>query len=411
MFKIPTYIERPLYIEKIMPFAGKDLMKILVGQRRVGKSFMLYQIMDKISALFPHAQQIYISKELHEFASILNGDDLVEYVNSRRIEGRPLCLFIDELQEIEGFEKALRGFQAQGDTEIYATGSNAKLLSGELSTFLSGRYVEIKIYSLTYQEFLKFHNLEKGIHSLNRYLKFGGMPYLKHLDLEERIVFDYLQNILDAILFKDVVARYEIRNVSFLQRLTRFLADNVGSLVTARKISTYLKSQKIKISHNLVLDYLSYLTAAFLVFRVGRTDVAGKKIFEIGEKYYFEDLGIRHALTGFHASDINKILENIVYIHLIAAGYNVMVGQIGNREIDFVCERDGRRLYVQVAYLIPDEKTRKREFGNLLAIKDNFPKFVVSMDPVTEGSQDGIIHLNLEDFLLRITDRSKTLEQ
>ena len=399
----PSYIERPLYLQKIMPFVGKDIMKILVGQRRVGKSYLLYQLMDRISSLDPKGQQVYINKESHEFAAIRTAEDLIAYVDSYRQSGRSLYLFIDELQEIDGFEKALRNFQAEGKIDIYGTGSNAKLLSGELATYLSGRYVEIKVYGLTYAEFLQFHNLARGREAFKAYLKFGGLPYLCHLDLKEEVVFDYLRNILDAILLKDIVSRYDIRNVSFLQRLTRFLADNVGSLVTARKISDYLKSQKIKVSHNLVLDYLSYLTTAFLVFRANRMDIVGKKILEIGEKYYFEDLGLRHALVGFQAVDINKILENIVYVHLRSAGYEVMVGKMGKREVDFVCEKGGERLYIQVAYLITDDEVKEREFGNLLAIPDNFPKIVISMDEVAGGSYQGIQHLHIEDFLISIT--------
>lgn len=231
-------------------------------------------------------------------------------------------------------------------------------------------------------------------------MKLGGLPYLRHLPLTENVVFDYLRNISDAILLKDIVARYDIRNVFFLQRLTRFLADNVGSLVTARKISDYLKSQKVKVSHNLVLDYLSYLSNAMLVLRANRYDIIGKKVFEIGEKYYFEDLGIRHALIGFRSTDISKILENLVFLHLKSAGYDVKIGQIGNREVDFVCEKEGERLYVQVAYIISGEEVKKREFGNLLAIPDNFPKIVVSMDETTGGTYQGIQHINIRDFLM-----------
>lgn len=267
---------------------------------------------------------------------------------------------------------------------------------------MSGRYVEIKVYGLTYGEFLRFHGQKQGRESLNSYMKFGGLPYLRHLPLDEAVVFEYLRNIVDAILLKDIVARYDIRNVSFLQRLTDFLADNVGSLVTARKISAYLKSQKLKVSHNLVIDYLAYLANALLVFKARRCDIGGKKIFEIGEKYYFEDLGIRHALVGFRATDINKILENLVFMHLMAAGYEVTVGQIGKKEVDFVCDKGGERLYVQVAYLIPDDKVRDREFGNLLAIPDNFPKKVVTMDDVAGGSYRGIEHVHLENFLLSL---------
>ena len=400
MIHRPSYIERPLYMQHLIPFIGKDIMKVLVGQRRVGKSTMLFQLMDHIAQIHPQGQQIYINKELHEFADIRTANDLIAYVASRRQTNRQLYLFIDEIQDIEDFEKALRSFQAGGNTDIYCTGSNAKLLSGELATYLSGRYVEIRLYSLTYPEFLQFHNLSRGREAFNAYLKFGGLPYLRNLTLEERIVFDYLRNILDAILLKDIVARYDIRNVNFLQRLIRFLADNVGSLVSARKISQFLKAQKISISHNMVLDYLSYLTTALLIFRADRYDIAGKKIFEIGEKYYFEDLGLRHALVGFRAVDINKILENIVYVNLKTAGYNVMVGQVaGDREVDFVCERNGERLYIQVTYLMPDDEVRQREFGNLLAIQDNYPKIVVSMDEITGGSYEGIRHVHIEEFL------------
>lgn len=400
--RIPDYIERPLYLDRVMPYVQKNIIKIIVGQRRVGKSYLLFQLMDRISAIDPAGQQIYINKELHQFAGLRQAGDLLAYIDALRQGNRRLYLFIDELQEIEGFENALRSLQTEGNVDIYGTGSNAKLLSGELATYLSGRYIEIKIYGLTYKEFLQFHGLERGRESLQSYMRFGGLPYLRNLSLDETIIFDYLINIVDAILLKDIVARYDIRNVTFLQRLARFLADNVGSLVTARKISEYLKSQKIKISHNLVIDYLSYLSNAMLVLPARRCDIIGKRIFEIGEKYYFEDLGIRHALVGFRATDINKILENVVFMHLKSAGYNVTVGQIGKQEVDFVCEKMGNRLYVQAAYLIPDEKVRDREFGNLLKIPDNFPKKVVSMDEFSGDAYEGIEHVHLEDFLLSL---------
>ena len=400
--QIPEYIERSLYLERIMPFVRKDIIKILVGQRRIGKSYMLFQLMDRIAEQYPDVEQIYINKELHEFTHIRNAQDLLEYINTKRKPGIPLALFIDELQDIDGFETALRSLQAEGNVDIYGTGSNAKLLSGELATYLSGRYIEIKVYSLTYSEFLTFHKLEKGDESLQKYLKFGGLPYLMHLALEDTIIFDYLRNVTDAILLKDIVSRYDIRNVSFLQRLARFLADNIGSLVTARKISDYLKSQKVKISHNLVIDYLTYLSNALLVLPAQRYDIAGKKIFEIGEKYYFEDLGIRNAMVGFQTTDINKIIENVIFTHLKTSGYNITVGQIGKKEVDFVCENGGELLYVQAAYIIPDDKVRDREFGNLLAIPDNYPKKVISMDKVQGGTYKGIDHVSLEDFLLSV---------
>ena len=397
---IPDYIERPLYLDRIMPYVQKDIMKILVGQRRVGKSYMLFQLMNRIAEMDPRGQQLYINKELHEFAALQRAGDLLGYVSAHRQPDRSLYLFIDELEDIEGFEHALRSLQAQGGVDIYGTSSNAKLLSGELASYLSGRSVEIKVYGLTYGEFLQFHRQERGRQSLQNYMKFGGLPYLRHLPLDDMVIFDYLRNIVDAILLKDIVARYEIRNVTFLQRLARFLADNVGSLLTARKVSQYLKSQKIKASHNLVIDYLSYIANAQLVLPARRCDIAGKKIFDIGEKYYFEDLGIRHALVGFRGTDINNIVENIGFMHLKAAGYEVTVGQLGKKEVDFVCDKAGERMYIQMTYTIADDKVRDREFGNLLAIPDNFPKKVVSLDEVTGGSYRGIEHLHLEDFLL-----------
>ncbi len=398
----PEYIKRPVYIDRIVPYIGKDIIKVLVGQRRVGKSYLLFQLMDRISEIDPGSQQIYINKELHEFKDIRNSDDLLEYTKSIRKPDSCLYLFIDELQDIEGFETALRSLQAEGNIDIYCTGSNAKLLSGELASYLSGRYIEIKIYGLNYKEFLIFHGLEKGNESLQKYLKFGGLPYLRHLPLDDTIVFDYLRNITDAILLKDIVSRYDIRNVSFLQRLVRFLADNVGSLVSARKISDYLKSQKVKISHNIVLDYLAYLSNALLILPARRFDIIGKKIFEIGDKYYFEDLGIRHALVGFSLSDINKVIENVIYTHLKTAGLDVTVGYVGKQEVDFVCEKNDERFYVQAAYIIADDNVREREFGNLLAIPDNYPKKVVSMDVVSGASYKGIEHIYLEDFLLSL---------
>lgn len=393
------YVERGQYLDRIEPFAGKELIKVLVGQRRVGKSYMLFQLMDRLAEWQPDADQIYINKELREFDDVRDADDLVEFVESREQEGGTTCLLIDEIQDIEEFEKALRHFQATGRYDIYCTGSSARLLSGELSTLLSGRYVEIKIFSLSYPEFLRFHGLPRSREAFRNYLRFGGLPYLRNLPLEDEVVFDYLRNIVDAILLKDVVRRHGIRNVSFLERLAQFLADNVGSIVSARNISKYLKSQQINVSHNLVLDYLDHLCNAFLVFKVPRSDIQGKRIFEIGEKYYFEDPGLRHALIGYRATDINKILENIVYLHLLMARYEVTVGKADGREVDFVCERGGERLYVQVAYVIADEEVREREFGNLLAIDDNYPKYVVSMDEAAGGSYKGIKHVHVEEFV------------
>ncbi|MFW5914904.1 MAG: ATP-binding protein [Planctomycetota bacterium] len=393
------YVRRDYYLNRLEPFIGQDVIKVLVGQRRVGKSYLLYQVIDILCERFPGCPVVYINKERHEFDDIRNANDLIDYVEARRDRDGTTFLLIDEIQDIDEFERALRHFQAGGEYDIYCTGSNAQLLSGELSTLLAGRYVEIKVFGLSYPEFLQFHGRQRGRDVFREYLRFGGLPYLMNLPLEQEVVFDYLSNILDAILFKDVVQRYDIRNVDFLERLTHFLADNVGSEVSARSISRYLKSQNIRVSHNLVLNYLSHLCNAMLVFKVRRSDVQGKKVFEVGEKYYFEDLGVRHALIGYRATDINKVLENVIYLHLRMAGYEVSVGKMDGGEIDFVCRKDGDRIYVQVAYVIADEEVREREFGNLLAINDNYPKYVVTMDEAAGGSYEGIEHVHVEEFV------------
>lgn len=394
------YIKRPIYLELVKPYIDKDIIKVLVGQRRVGKSYMLFQIMDALTLTHKNPEIIYINKELDEFESIVNHKDLLDYITSKEKGTGKKYIFIDEVQDIENFEKALRSLQAKGGYDIYCTGSNARLLSGELATFLSGRYVETKIYSLSFSEFLEFHKLKNNKDSLIRFFKYGGLPYLINLELDDHIVYDYLKNIYTAILFKDVVKRHNIRNINFLEKLVRYVADNTGSLVSSKKISDFLKSQRIQISPQLVLDYLGYLESAFFIFKVLRADITGKKIFEIGEKYYYEDLGLRHSIIGYKANDINKILENAVYQHLKISGYNISIGKSGDKEIDFICEKSGKKIYVQVTYLLQDEKTISREFGNLLEIKDNYPKFVVSMDEVMSGSDfEGIEHINVQKFI------------
>jgi uncharacterized protein len=399
---LPKYIPRPIYLNRIQPFIGQNLIKVLVGQRRVGKSYLLYQIMDLIREKHPQANIIYINKEFHEFDFITDNKSLITYLDQHIRKGERNNIFIDEIQDITAFEKALRSLQAKGEHDIYITGSNAFLLSGELATYLSGRYVEFKIFGLSYSEFLSFRNMEDSNEAFNSYIKFGGLPYLINLSLQDELVFDYLRNIYAAILFKDVVARHNIRNVSLLENLVKYLADSTGSLLSAKSISDFLKSQKIAVSPNIILNYLLYLEGAFFILKVNRAELQGKKIFEIGQKYYFEDLGLRHAVQGYRTTDTGKILENIVYLHLCVAGFEVHVGKIQDKKVDFVCERGNEKMYVQVAYLIADEKTALREFGNLAVIRDNYPKYVVSMDDHASGNRKGIEHVHVRDFLKRL---------
>ncbi|MFH1412724.1 MAG: ATP-binding protein [bacterium] len=396
---IKKYIKRKIYIDKIRPFIDKDIIKVIIGQRRVGKSYFLFQIMDLIKEKDKAANIIYINKELNEFDEIKNYQDLLAYIEKNSANKKKNYIFIDEIQDINKFEKALRNLKAKGKYDIYCTGSNAKLLSGELATYLSGRYIEIKIFSLSYIEFLNFHKLKESQDSFLKYIKYGGLPYLMNLELDDDVVYHYLKSIYNTVILKDVVSRYRIRNISFLKNLVEYLADNTGSLVSAKKISDFLKSQKINISPNIILDYLSFLVNAFFVFKVQRFDIQGKKIFEINDKYYFEDLGLRHAIVNYNQVDINKVLENLIFLHLQVLGYNVTVGQLKDKEVDFVCEKQGEKFYIQAAYLITEEN-KEREFGNLLAIQDNYPKIVVSMDKlIDKGGYKGIKHMSIRDFL------------
>jgi uncharacterized protein len=392
-------IKRESYLKRIRPFYNKQLIKVLTGQRRVGKSFLLRQIADEIKEQNPGCNLIYINKELYEFKTIHNDTDLFGYV---KLNSKPEnnILIIDEVQEIKAFELALRSLLAEKVYDIYCTGSNSSIFSSELSTFLSGRQMEFHIHSLSYPEFLQFHRLENSSSSLMKYLKYGGLPYLIYLPDEESIIFDYLKNILSTIIYRDVINRHQIRDTTFFDDLISYLADNTGYPFSANKISGYLKSQKINKSVSIIIDYLGYLENATIIHKVKRKDILGKKLFEIGDKFYFEDLGLRNVINGYRPADINKILENVVFNHLQYLNFKVNIGKSDNREIDFVAEKDNELIYLQVAYILADQKVIDREFGNLDKINDHYPKYVISMDefPINT-SYKGIKHIKLIDFL------------
>ncbi|NLJ09528.1 ATP-binding protein [Gracilinema caldarium] len=396
------YIPRLEYLEKIKPFMGKNLIKVLTGQRRVGKSYMLFQIMDEIARQGPETSILYINKELHDFWDLRTGEDLYRYARAHKKNDGMTALLIDEIQEIEHFEDPLRSLLAEGGWDIYCTGSNAELLSGELATYLAGRHIEIEIHPLSYREFLQFHKLENTVESLNNYLRFGGLPYLASIGLTEAVVLEYLKNVQSSILLKDVVAREKIRQIDFLETLLEYLADNVGNLFSATSISKYLKSQRISVPVPTILSYLRALERAFIIRKARRTDIRGMKIFEVGEKYYFEDLGLRNILLGsMGPTEIGKLIENAVYLHLIERGFRVTIGWLDGYEIDFVAEKNDKKIYVQAAYLIVNEDTKKREYGNLERVDDNYPKYVVSMDEIPGPvNVRGIRQIKLRDFLL-----------
>ena len=394
-------IIRQHYLNKVVRYFGKNTIIVLTGQRRVGKSYLLKQLRDQ-KQNEANSNVIYIDKEKREFDSIQTYRELNDYIEHHYQKGKKNYIFIDEIQDIEGFERSVRSFHTEPDAEIVITGSNAKMLSNELSTLIGGRYKEIYIQSLSYQEFLTFHNLTDNDDALALYIQFGGLPGLVKIGLDEDDAREYQMDIYHTVLLKDVVMRNQIRNVTFLENLVRFLADNAGKLISANSIAKFMKSQGENVTSTVVSNYIKYLTEAYMIHQVNRFDIHGKRLFENNDKFYFEDHGIRNALAGgSREGDIEKVIENIIYQHLIYLGYTMTVGQLQAGEIDFVCTaKGGQRKYVQAAFIIADETTREREFGNLRAIKDNYPKYVISMTPlVTRNDDNGITHLHLRKFL------------
>lgn len=393
---------RQRYIEQIEKYLGKDYIIVLVGQRRVGKSYTLKMIRS-LKEKDSNNNIIFVDKEKEQFDSIKNYQDLNEYIKGKYVHGKMNYILVDEIQDIEGFERTVRSFSTEPDAEVIITGSNAKMLSGDLSTLIGGRYKEIYIQSLSYQEFLQFHQLTDSDDSLAKFIQFGGLPGLVKIGLDEDDAREYQKDIYNTVLLKDVILRNSIRNVVFLENLTRFLADNRGKLISANSIAKYMKSQGQSITSTTIIEYIKYLAEAYILHKVNRYNIHGKKLFESNDKFYFEDHGIRNALVGgSREGDIEKIIENIVYQQLIRMGYEVTVGQLQAGEIDFVCsKKGGSRLYIQASYIIADEETRKREFGNLESIKDNYPKYVISMTPLVRKNDDnGITHIGLRTFLM-----------
>ena len=394
-------LERIGYSERIERMFGRGFIVALTGQRRVGKSCVMRRIFNHV-AENENNHVIYIDKEKTSFDAIVNYRDLETYVKEHVVEDRDNFLFIDEVQEISEFEKAILSIQSDESCQIMITGSNAKMLSGELATRLRGRYVSYRIRGLCYEEFLTFHGLQDDDAALNFYLQYGGLPQLRNLGLDNvDLIDDYLDNVYNTIVLRDVIERENIRNIPLLRTLLKFISDNIGKQFSARSIVNFLKSQNTDTSAKVILSYLEYLSNAYIIDRVNRFDIHGKKLFELGDKFYFEDLGIRnHIIGGNRQFDIEKVMENVVYNHLARLGYTIYVGQMFKTEIDFVAEKADSMVYVQVTYLLASPETIEREFGNLRLIKDSHPKYVVSMDRMYgKTNVDGIKHVHLRDFL------------
>lgn len=387
-------------MDRIRPYIDKNIIKILVGQRRVGKSYILMAIADEVKRRDSSANIITINLEDFAFSHISDAQSLYTEITSRLTEGKKNYIFLDEIQEIADFDKVVRSLILRPDTDIYLTGSNSDMLSSEIASRLAGRSITVHVHPLTYQEFITFHSLTDSDESLSLYLRYGGLPYLINLP-QKSTWSEYLSGICDAVVYRDVVSRHSLRNTDFLERLLLFLADNIGRVFTAKSISDYLKSQRITTSINSVQSYVGYVEDAYIISRSRRWDIEGKRFFEIGEKIFFEDLGLRNSIIGYRPGDIGGLMENAVYNHLIANGYDIRIGVLQQKkEVDFIAIKDNEYKYIQVATSVADEATAKREFGNLAEIPDNYEKIVVSLNETAPNTYQGIRLMTLREFLL-----------
>lgn len=399
--------KRELYIEKIKPFIDKDIIKVLTGIRRSGKSVMLKLIMEELKQnKIDEKQFININFENLINRELTTADKLHEYILKKASEIKKKCyIFLDEIQEVKDWEKCINSLRVneEYDFDIYITGSNAKLLSGELSTYLAGRYVEFVIYPFSFKEFLEtLKSIQQDVstrEAFQKYVKFGGMPFLYNLAFEEEASLQYLKDIYSSIILKDITQRNKIRDTDMLERVISYLIMNVGNNFSATSISKFFKSENRKVSVETILNYIKAAEESFLIYKVSRDDLIGKKVLNVNEKYYIADHGMREAILGSNQRDINQIFENIIYLELLRKGYNVRVGKVDNLEVDFVCTKGNEKIYVQVAYLLASPETIEREFTSLEKIDDNYPKYVISMDEF-DMSRNGIKHINIIDFLM-----------
>ena len=400
--------KRELYIEKIKPFIDKDIIKVLTGIRRSGKSVMLKLIMEELKQNgIDEKQFININFENLINRELTTADKLHKYILKRASEIKNKCyIFLDEIQEVKDWEKCINSLRVNEEYnfDIYITGSNAKLLSGELSTYLAGRYVEFVIYPFSFKEFLDtLKSIQQNIsirEAFQKYIKFGGMPFLYNLVFEEEPSLQYLNDIYSSIILKDITQRNKIRDTDLLERVINYLIMKVGNNFSATSISKFFKSENRKVSVETILNYIKAAEEAFLIYKVSRDDLIGKKILNVNEKYYIADHGIRESILESNQRDINQIFENIIYLELLRKGYNIKVGKVDNLEIDFVCTKGNEKLYIQVAYLLASHETIEREFSSLEKINDNYPKYVISMDEF-DMSRNGIRHINIIDFLMK----------
>ena len=403
-------IKRENYLSQIRPFINQtELVKVIVGIRRSGKSVMLELIKQELTEMgISKDNMISINFEDMAYSNLITAKALNDYLEKRitSIKGRTY-IFLDEIQEVDGWEKCVNALRVSSDADIYITGSNSKMLAGEYATYLSGRYVQFMIYPFSFSEYCDARRENNDNAStneyFNEYIKYGGLPFLSIVPLDETAKMQYLKDIYASVVIKDVIKRNKLRDVDLLERVIAYAAENIGHTFSANSIASYLKNERRTIAVDTIINYLNACEKAFLFYKISRMNLAGKEILKINEKYYIADHGLRQALYGNNQRDIELVLENIVCLELLRHGYKVSVGQIGTKEIDFVCEKSGKRFYVQVCYLLATDKTIDREFNVYDSVKDHYPKYVLSMDEF-DMSRNGIIHKNIRDFLLHFPE-------
>ena len=401
-------IKRNLYLEEIKKYINKPIIKVITGMRRSGKSMILKLIQEELQNIgIVKENIIYMNFESLTFMDIKDFEALYKHIIEKTSDKkRKIYILLDEIQEVKGWEKAINSFLVDLDVDIYITGSNANLLSSELATYIAGRYVEIKIYPLSFQEYIDFvseNNKENPLsldEYFNQYLNFGGLPGIHIFNYNKEEIYQYLVDVYNSILLRDVITRNNIRDIELLERVVLYIMDNIGNTFSAKSISDFLRNQGRKLSVETIYNYLKALENAFIISKVQRYDIKGKNILETQEKYYLSDLGFRHAKLGYQSNDISGYLENIVFLELLRRKYKVNIGKQSNKEIDFVANLRDENLYLQVTYLLASPETTEREFSPLKSVKDNYPKLVLSMDNLPESNVEGIKRKKIIDFLL-----------
>lgn len=398
-------IERPLYLNKIMPFVDTPFVKILTGVRRCGKSTILKMIQKKLKEEYHITDEQILS---YRFDSMeyedMTSKELYQELKIKILNTKKTYLFLDEIQEINGWEKVVNTLASDYDVDIYITGSNSRMMSSEISTYLTGRYVTFYIYTLSFDEYLTFKKRYSTIYNIkqefNQYVRLGGFPATHLQEYSQDEVYTIVRDIYNSTIFSDIVRRNQVKKIDQLERVVKYTFNNVGNTFSAKSISNYLKSEQRKIDNETVYSYLEKLQKAYILHRCSRYDLQGKSILKTQEKFYLADISLRYAVLGYTIDSVASSLENIVYLELKRRGYDVCIGKYKDKEIDFVATKQNEKIYVQVTQEIKSEKTQKREYEQLLEIKDNYPKYVVLTDDFAGGNYQGIKTMHITDFLL-----------